>query len=72
MPTLRALRVNAGLTQIELAERAGVGLTTIVRLEAGRGKRPYPGTRRKIATALGVTIADVDELRQDNGATHAD
>ena len=68
MAPLRTLRLNRGLTQVELAEKAGVSEVTVVRLERGRGKRPYPGTRRKIAAALGVPIADVDELRENGGA----
>lgn len=31
------LRIEAGLTQAELAERAGIGKRTLERLEAGRG-----------------------------------
>jgi transcriptional regulator with XRE-family HTH domain len=71
MARLRTLRLNAGLTQGELAERAGVSVYTIIRLETGKGKRPFPGTRRRIAAALGVGITDVDELRADGaGADH--
>jgi transcriptional regulator with XRE-family HTH domain len=65
MARLRALRLNLGLTQTELAERAGVSEFTITRLETGKGKRPHPSTRRKLAAVLGVPIADVDELRGD-------
>jgi transcriptional regulator with XRE-family HTH domain len=64
---LRTIRLNLGLTQVELAERAGVSLHTVKRLEGGHRKRPYPATRRRIAAALGVTITDVDELRESNG-----
>ena len=59
------LRLNAGLSQKDLAARAGVTVDTISRLETGRGTRPYPSTRKKIADALGAAIADVDELRGD-------
>jgi transcriptional regulator with XRE-family HTH domain len=59
---LRAVRRRA-----ELAARAGVTVDTISRLETGRGTRPYPSTRRRIAEALGAAVADVDELR-GNGA----
>jgi transcriptional regulator with XRE-family HTH domain len=65
VPRLRVLRLNAGLNQEELARAAGVSEATVKRLEAGRGKRPHPSTRRKLAAALGVRIADVDELRGD-------
>jgi len=50
---LRELRVKAGMYQIELAERAGVARTTIIRLEAG-DENASPGTIRKIARALRV------------------
>ena len=63
MPRLRTLRLNAGLTQQELARLAGVSVETIVRLEGGRGRRPFPGTRRRIAEALGVPISEIDELK---------
>jgi transcriptional regulator with XRE-family HTH domain len=65
MARLRTLRLNAGLTQAELARAAGLSAASIKRLEAGKGKRPYPSTRRRLAAALGVAIADVDELRGD-------
>jgi transcriptional regulator with XRE-family HTH domain len=67
MTPLRVLRLNRGLTQAQLAERAGVSEFTVIRLERGQGKRPYPSTRQKLADALGVEIAAVDELR-GNGA----
>jgi transcriptional regulator with XRE-family HTH domain len=65
MARLRVLRLNLGLTQAELAAQAGVSKFTVVRLEAGKGRHPHPSTRRKLAAALGVAIADVDELRGD-------
>jgi transcriptional regulator with XRE-family HTH domain len=65
MPRLRVLRLNAGLSQEDLARAAGVSAGTIKRLEARKGKQPYPSTRRRIAAALGVLIADVDELKGD-------
>jgi transcriptional regulator with XRE-family HTH domain len=71
MARLRALRLNLGLTQAELATKAGVSEFTVVRLETGKGKRPHPSTRRKLADALGVTIADIDELRGNGDSTHA-
>lgn len=50
---LRELRLRAALTQIELAERSGVGRTTIVHLEHGRPNQ-LPSTVRKLARALRV------------------
>lgn len=51
---LRAKRRAAGLTQAELAGRAGVGVRTVRDLERGRS-RPQRTTIDLIATALGLT-----------------
>ena len=54
LPHLRALRERNELTQVQLAERAGVGKSTIVRIE--KGKQNANGvTVVKLARALGVT-----------------
>ena len=50
---LKRERERALLTQQELAERAGVGLTTLNRIENDRAE-PRFRTIRKIAKALGV------------------
>ncbi len=52
---LRQLREAAGLTQEELAERAGLTPKGIGALERGDRKRPYPNTVRALADALGLT-----------------
>ena len=49
---LRRLREAAGLTQEELAERAGLTARAISMLERGERKRPYPHTVRSLADAL--------------------
>ena len=51
---LRALRRAAGLTQEELAERAGLTANGVSALERGARTRPYPHTVRSLADALGV------------------
>jgi predicted ATPase/DNA-binding XRE family transcriptional regulator len=53
-PHLRALRRAAGLTQEELAERAGLTANGVSALERGARTRPYPHTVRSLADALGV------------------
>ena len=50
---LRAIRQRRALTQRELAELAGVSLTTIVGLEHGADS-PFPSTIRRLARALDV------------------
>jgi predicted ATPase/transcriptional regulator with XRE-family HTH domain len=53
---LRGLREDAGLSQEELAARAGLSPHAISALERGTRTRPYPHTVRSLATAL-----DLDE-----------
>jgi predicted ATPase/DNA-binding XRE family transcriptional regulator len=52
---LRRLREAAGLTQEELASRAGLAAKNISDLERGERKRPYPHTVRSLADALGLS-----------------
>ena len=49
---LRRLREAAGLTQEELASRAGLTAKGVGGLERGERKRPYPHTLRSLADAL--------------------
>lgn len=58
---LRRLRLGAGLTQIQLAERAGVSPDTVVRWEGGRGGKPHPSALTKLSQALGVEPSDLLE-----------
>jgi ABC-type branched-subunit amino acid transport system substrate-binding protein/DNA-binding beta-propeller fold protein YncE/DNA-binding XRE family transcriptional regulator len=59
--TLRARRVAAGLTQEELAERAGLSVRGVGALEHGERSRPQGHTIRMLADALGL----VDEARDE-------
>jgi transcriptional regulator with XRE-family HTH domain/tetratricopeptide (TPR) repeat protein len=59
---IRRRRKAAGLTQEDLAERSGVTARTIGNLERGRAGRPHPGSIRRVATALGLSQAEADEL----------
>jgi transcriptional regulator with XRE-family HTH domain len=52
---LRRLREAAGLTQEELAERAGLTPDAIGVLERGARRHPYPNTVRALADALGLS-----------------
>lgn len=60
---LRELRLRRLLTQEDLAKKSGVGVTTIIRVEAGREGRI--STLRRLAAALDVSpeelLAEVDE-----------
>ncbi|MET9022707.1 helix-turn-helix domain-containing protein [Actinopolymorpha sp. NPDC004070] len=55
---LRTLRERAGLTQQELAERAGLTPHAVSSLERGARTRPYPHTVRSLADALGASESD--------------
>jgi transcriptional regulator with XRE-family HTH domain len=53
---LRAARVERGLTQTELARRAGTSQSAVARIEAGHTS-PTVDTLTRIAAALGMTLA---------------
>jgi transcriptional regulator with XRE-family HTH domain len=57
IPRLREWREARALTQVELAELAGVSARSIAGYEAGAGARP--GTVRRLAQALDVGITDL-------------
>jgi transcriptional regulator with XRE-family HTH domain len=52
---LRGLRQAAGLTQEELALRAGLSPNAVSALERGARKRPQPHTVRSLSEALGLS-----------------
>jgi tetratricopeptide (TPR) repeat protein/transcriptional regulator with XRE-family HTH domain len=58
---LRQCRLACGLTQEELAGRAGLAVRTIRQLEAGR-VRPRPATVRLLGSALNMTETDLQRL----------
>jgi predicted ATPase/transcriptional regulator with XRE-family HTH domain len=59
---LRTLRERAGLTQEELAGRAGLTSHAVSALERGTRTRPYPHTVRALAGALGMSDAEQTDL----------
>jgi DNA-binding XRE family transcriptional regulator len=63
--SLKSLRVRAGLSREELAEKAGVHWTTIAGIEGPPQRTPRPGTRLRLARALNVEISDVAEFVRD-------
>lgn len=52
---VRDRRQATGLTQRQLAGRAGVSLGTVRDLEQGRTRRPQPGSLAALARALGLS-----------------
>jgi len=58
---VRMWRMRRAMTQAQLAEKAGIGINTIVRIERNQTE-PRPPTIRKLADALGVDPSElVDE-----------
>ena len=55
---LRRHRLSAGLSQEELAERAGLSRRGISDLERGTRRAPYPATVRRLAEALSLGEAE--------------
>lgn len=53
--TVRALRVERGLSQEALAERAGVSARSVRNIELGRVSRPRPDTAALLGTGLSLT-----------------
>jgi transcriptional regulator with XRE-family HTH domain len=56
---LREARLDAGLSQEDLHRRTGVSRDTISKMETGDRPNPHPRTLRKLAQALGVSVADI-------------
>ena len=59
---LRRLREAAGLTQEQLAERAGLSSNAIAALESGRRQRPYSSTMQALSDALGLSEEERTQL----------
>jgi transcriptional regulator with XRE-family HTH domain len=57
-PKLRQLRLAAGLTQADLAEKAGLVDATVSRIERGR-LTPSIELVRRLAASLGTTVDDL-------------
>ena len=57
--TLKAARVNAGLSVKEAAQLADVTEDTMYRYESGKSS-PKIGTALKLATAYGVPVSAID------------
>lgn len=51
---LRSCRRTSGLSQLELAERSGLSIRAISKLECGRTRWPYPDSVGRLADALGL------------------
>src|SRR5919199_2505481 len=69
---LRELREAGGLTQEELASRAGLTAKAVSALERGERKRPYPHTVRALADTLELSGGKRSALLAAVPNRHAD
>ena len=56
---IKKARTKLGLTQDDLAKKADVKYTTLMKVESGSVNKPSVQTMAKIAKALGVSIEDL-------------
>jgi len=56
---IKKLRAKLGLTQDDLAKKADVKYTTLMKVESGTVNKPSVQTMAKIAKALGVSIEEL-------------
>ena len=55
---LKAARLKLGVTQIELAEKAGIHINTYARIERDE-QEPTFDTVKKLTKALGISLEDI-------------
>lgn len=64
---IQELRKQKGMTQEDLAEKTGLSIRTIQRIESGEVD-PRSYTLNQIAEALGVDIAEFTKEKEENGS----
>lgn len=67
---VRELRVERGLTQVELAQAADLNVTWLSHIEAGR-PNPAWGTVARIAAALDVPVSELALRAERLDADHS-
>ncbi len=56
---IKKMRTKLSLTQDDLAKKADIKYTTLMKVESGTVNKPSVQTMDKIARALGVSIEDL-------------
>ena len=69
---IRRLRERAGLTQVELAHKAGLARDSIQKLEHGKWKDVGIGVLVDIAAALGCSLEELAEISTDRASVFVD
>lgn len=54
--TLKRWRLARGLTQSQLAKKAGLHRVSVAQIESGRREQPTMTTRRRLAKALKIDL----------------
>lgn len=60
---LKRIRLAAGLTLEELADRTGVGKRTIITIENEEGANPSVGTVKRLMKYFGVPFEEIYPMR---------
>jgi transcriptional regulator with XRE-family HTH domain len=70
---LRALRAGLGVSQAQVAERAGLQRVEVVNLESGRNQATSARVQRGLARAFGLSAEEIAEVLSGRGgeAGHA-
>src|SRR5918994_5810311 len=68
---IRAIRQDRGLTQEELAHRAGMSLKSVYFIETGRSQDPHYSPLTSIASALGVDLVELLDSPKAEAPTSA-
>ncbi|MBU4532180.1 MAG: helix-turn-helix transcriptional regulator [Firmicutes bacterium] len=68
MLKVRQERQRRGISQAKLACLTGIGAPDLSSMELGI-RKPFPGWKKRIARALGVTGAEADRLFEEVDAT---
>ena len=53
---IKKFRIQLGLSQEELARKAGITYSTLIKLESGVNKNPTVKTLQQLASGLGVSL----------------
>lgn len=67
---VRSARARQGLTQVELAERAGVSRRWLITLEQGHASRAELGKILDTLDALGLALTVAPAVRDSTGLAH--
>lgn len=68
--TLRAARVNAGLTQEQVHERLGIAMSTLSRIERGKSSPRYK-TLCELCELYGISVGQLKRIEREAGTSRS-